>query len=408
MNLADAFRDCWETLLPIGREPGTGGYRRYAWTDADRACREWFTREARARDLEVVVDRNGNLQAWWGDGDAGRGVLTGSHLDSVPDGGAFDGPLGVVSGLLAVDLMRSRGLSPLRPIGVAVFADEEGARFGLACVGSRLAAGTVDPASARALVDSEGISLETALDRAGVDPGGLGRDEALLGKLGAFVELHVEQGRRLADLDAAVGVATAIWPHGRWRLDFSGEANHAGTTLLQHRRDPMLPFAQTVLAARAAARDAGGVATVGRVDVEPNATNAVPAAVHGWLDARAADDATMQRIVDEVSEAARLAAEPHGVEVAIGRVSATPGVSFAAELRDRITSGLARRGVDAPLIPTAAGHDAGILAPLVPTAMLFVRNPTGISHSPSEFATIEDCVAGIEALASVLEMLACR
>ena len=409
MNLAEAFRGSWETLLPIGREPGTGGYRRFAWTDADHACRDWFATEARARDLEVVVDRNGNLQAWWEGEDAGRpGVLTGSHLDSVPDGGAFDGPLGVVSGLLAVDLMRSRGLRPLRPVGVAVFADEEGARFGLSCVGSRLAAGTVSPAAARALVDSDGISLEAALTEAGIDPAGLGRDDALLAKVAAFVELHIEQGRRLADLDAAVGMATGIWPHGRWRLDFGGEANHAGTTLLQHRHDPMLPFAQTVLAARTAAEAAGGVATIGRVDVDPNATNAVPAAVRAWLDARAEEESTMQRIVDEIAEAAQEAAEPHGVQVAISRVSATPGVSFGAELRDRITSALADRGLHAPLLPTAAGHDAGILAPLVPTAMLFVRNPTGISHSPQEFATTEDCLIGVEALAAALEVLACR
>jgi N-carbamoyl-L-amino-acid hydrolase len=410
VNLAEAFRDCWETLLPIGREPSTGGYRRYAWTDADRACRDWFTGAARARELEVMVDRNGNLLAWWDGGGAATraGVLTGSHLDSVPDGGAFDGPLGVISGLLAVDLMRNRGLRPLRPVGVAVFADEEGARFGLSCVGSRLAAGTVDPVAARGLVDSAGISLEAALTEAGVDPAGLGRDDALLAKAGAFVELHIEQGRRLAGLDAAVGVATGIWPHGRWRLDFGGEANHAGTTLLQHRHDPMLPFARTVLAARTAAEAAGGVATVGRVDVEPNATNAVPSAVRGWLDARAPDEPTMQRIVDEITEAARAAAEPHGVEVAVTRVSATPGVSFGTELRDRITFALAERGLHAPLLPTAAGHDAGILAPLVPTAMLFVRNPTGISHSPQEFATTEDCVIGVEALAAALEELACR
>jgi N-carbamoyl-L-amino-acid hydrolase len=257
-------------------------------------------------------------------------------------------------------------------------------------------------------VDREGISLDAALTEAGVDPAGLGRDDALLRKVEAFVELHIEQGRRLADLNAAVGLATGIWPHGRWRLDFGGEANHAGTTLLQHRHDPMLPFARMVLAARTAAETAGCVATVGRVDVDPNATNAVPGAVHAWLDARAADEPTMQRIVDEIAEAAQLAAAPHGVEVAISRVSATPAVSFGAGLRDRIASALAERGLHAPPMPTAAGHDAGILAPLVPTAMLFVRNPTGISHSPQEFATTEDCLIGVEALAAALEVLACR
>jgi N-carbamoyl-L-amino-acid hydrolase len=410
LNLAEAFRDCWETLAPIGLEPSTGGYRRFAWTEADSACREWFVNAARSRGLAVVTDRNGNLQAWWDVGEGMRrdAVVTGSHLDSVPDGGAFDGPLGVVSGLLAIDLLRSRGLQPRRPVAVAVFADEEGARFGLSCVGSRLAAGTVTPDAARALVDGAGVTLATALAQAGVDPAGLGRDDLLIGAMGAFVELHIEQGRSLVDRDAAVGVATAIWPHGRWRLDFAGEVNHAGTTRLEDRRDPMLPFAQTVLAARSAAARAGGVATVGRVQVEPNGTNAVPGAVHAWLDARAAGAPAMRRIVEEVESAARTAAAPHGVTVAVTQESATPDVQFGGELRDRVVAGLAERGIRAPLLPTGAGHDAGILAAAVPAAMLFVRNPTGVSHSPAESANPEDCLAGIEALAAVLETLACR
>jgi N-carbamoyl-L-amino-acid hydrolase len=239
---------------------------------------------------------------------------------------------------------------------------------------------------------------------AGADPAGLGRDDEALARIGTFVELHVEQGRWLVDHGAAVGVATAIWPHGRWRFGFRGEANHAGTTRLVDRRDPMLPFAHTVLAARTAAAEAGAVATIGRVRVLPNGTNAVPSLVEAWLDARAPDEETMAGVVDRIAAAARAAAADHGVEVETGRESATPVVDFPSPLRDRLADLLG----GAPALPTGAGHDAGILAAHVPTAMLFVRNPTGISHSPAEHAETADCLAGVEALATVLEDLACR
>ena len=170
-------------------------------------------------------------------------VVTGSHLDSVPDGGAFDGPLGVVTAFAAIDLLRERGKAPVRPLAVAAFCEEEGARFGVACLGSRLLAGAIEPARARALTDSGGTTFAEAMTAAGHDPGALGPDQALVAGIGAYVELHIEQGRALADLDAAIGVAERIWPHGRWRLTFTGRADHAGTTRLSDRRDPMLAAA---------------------------------------------------------------------------------------------------------------------------------------------------------------------
>src|SRR3954468_17952951 len=140
----DRFRALWRALGGIGREALTGGYLRHGWNDAELACREWLREEAADRDLTVREDGNGNLFAWWGDPDAGDAVLTGSHFDSVPQGGAFDGPLGIVSALLAVDLLRERGVAPRRPIVVGAFAEEEGSRFGLACLGSRLLTGVID------------------------------------------------------------------------------------------------------------------------------------------------------------------------------------------------------------------------------------------------------------------------
>jgi len=407
-----SFAGLWESLLPVGRDPGTGGYRRYTWTEADRGCREWFLAAAAERGLRARTDRNGNLWAWWDPLRAGSGergaIVTGSHLDSVPDGGAFDGPLGVVSGFAAIDLLTERGCRPVRPLAVAAFCEEEGGRFGLACLGSRLLTGATSPDTARALRDRDGVTLAEAMTAAGQDPAALGPDDALLSGVAAYVELHIEQGRALAGLGAAVAVAERIWPHGRWRLSFAGRADHAGTATLADRHDPMLPCAATVLAARDAAAGHGARATVGRVLTEPGAVNAVCSNATAWLDTRAPDDATLRAVVDQVLAAAQEAAGRHGVAVSVTQESVTEAVEFDPALRDVLVASLTARGLPAPVLPTQAGHDAGVLAARVPTAMLFVRNPTGVSHSPAEHAEPADCEAGVAALAAVLEDLACR
>jgi len=401
----------WAELLPIGRGSASGGYRRFAWTGADTDCRAWFRQQAESRGLAYELDRNGNQWAWLGDPAEGDAVVTGSHLDSVPDGGAFDGPLGVVSSFAALDELRARGVRFTRPLAIVNFGDEEGARFGLACVGSRLAAGQLTVEQAHRLTDADGVTLPQAMERAGYDPAAIGPDPERLGRIGAFVELHVEQGRALDLSGDQVGIASAIWPHGRWRFDFRGEANHAGTTRLVDRHDPMLPYAETVLAARREARLAGAVATFGKIAVEPNGVNAIPSLVRGWLDSRAADQTTLDTVVDGVEKAAREYAEAQGVELDVVRESFTPVVEFEHALRDELARILGKErdaALNVPVLGTGAGHDAGILSGTVPTAMLFVRNPTGVSHSPAEHAAEDDCVAGVTALADVLEGLACR
>ncbi|HEY5050704.1 MAG TPA: allantoate amidohydrolase [Acidothermaceae bacterium] len=412
-DIGGTFDRLWSELLPIGRTP-VGGYRRFAWNDADLEARAWFVAAAAARGLAVQSDRNGNLWAWWLPigwlGDPRQAFVTGSHLDSVPDGGAFDGALGVVCALCAIDLLRSRGVQPLRPIAVAVFADEEGARFGVACAGSRLATGALEPSAARALTDVDGVSLHQAMRRAGVDTTQLGRDDETLRRVGIFVELHIEQGQALIDLDAPLGIGMGIWPHGRWRFSFEGEANHAGTTRMTDRRDPMQPFAAAVLAARILASKHGGVATFGRVHVEPNGTNAIPSTVTAWLDARGPDQAVLDAIVSGVSANAHARAAAERVELAVAGESVSAVVEFGADANarlHRVLDSVAGLGVVAcggrvPDLGTGAGHDAGVLSSVGPTAMLFVRNPTGVSHSPAEFAERDDCLAGVEALAAVM------
>jgi beta-ureidopropionase / N-carbamoyl-L-amino-acid hydrolase len=425
------FAALWESLLPLGRDDSTGGYRRFSWTPAGAACRSWFRDAAAERGLRSSTDRNGNLWAWWDPPPAeaapepgaapsardgapawspGPGaIVTGSHLDSVPDGGAFDGPLGVVTAFAAIDALRERGHhSPRHRVAVAAFTEEEGARFGVACLGSRLLTGVVDPARVRALPDADGITLAAAMTAAGHDPDAMGPDETLLAGIAAYVELHIEQGRALGGLGAAVGLASGIWPHGRWRLAFTGRADHAGTTRLADRHDPMLPCAAAILAARDAAAGHEGLATVSKLIPEPGGVNGISSRVTAWLDARAPEEPRLHALVGQVLAAARAAAGAHGVDLDTSQESVTPAVEFHAGLRDRLAGVLGAGGTGVPVLGTGAGHDAGVLAARVPAAMLFVRNPSGVSHSPAEHADKADCLAGVAALAAVLEDLACR
>jgi N-carbamoyl-L-amino-acid hydrolase len=406
-----SFDALWNALEPIGRDDRTGGYRRFAWAPADLACRDWFTAAAQDRRLDVETDRNGNLWAWWGDRGAGDAVVIGSHLDSVPDGGAYDGPLGVVSAFAALDELRTgRGITPLRPVAITAFSDEEGARFGVACGGSRLMTGALDADRARGLRDSDGTTMAEAMAAAGHDPANLGADPARLARIGCFVELHIEQGRvrvetadgpafGLAGLGVPLGLAGGIWPHGRWRIEFTGRADHAGTTRLEDRDDPMLLFAATVFAAREAAIRHDALATIGKVRVDPNGVNAIPSGVTAWLDVRGADEPRVRAVVDDL--AGDLGRQRDDARVT--EESWTAPTTFDATLRAR----MARILGDPPIIPTGAGHDAGILAAAgIASAMVFVRNPTGVSHSPLEHAEREDCLSGVTALAAVVADLA--
>ena len=393
--MPDDFERMWADLAPVGRSARSGGYFRQPFTAPEEELRAWFAEQCAARGLRVEHDDFGNVVGWWDVG-SGPGVLTGSHLDSVLDGGAYDGPLGVVAALAAIDLMRSRAVVPTRPVGVSVFREEEGSRFGLACLGSRLATGATTWETARALTDRDGVALGDMV--AGGGPG-------LLDGVGTFVELHVEQGRDLVDRGAAVGVASGIWPHGRYRFEVTGQANHAGTTRMEDRVDPMLTYAFTALAANKQARLAGQRATFGRVAVEPNGTNAVPSKVTAWLDARCATESELDALVEAISAQATDRAGRDGTSLAITAESVSASVAFDPDLAARVAAD--HEGGSWPVIPTQAGHDAGILAAAgIPTAMLFVRNPTGVSHSPDEHAEVADCLVGVSALADTLERLA--
>lgn len=390
-----------DEIAEIGRDRERGGYSRHVFDASELALRGWFTEKAESLGLTVSVDSNANLWAWWG-APGPTAVVTGSHLDSVPGGGAYDGPLGVVSALAAVSRMRAAGEQPTTPFAIVVFAEEEGSRFGVACLGSRLLTGAIPASHARQLSDRTGARLADTFEANGVDSSQIGRDDETLARIGCFVELHVEQGRDLVDRGSPIALATSILAHGRWRLRFTGEGNHAGTTPMDDRRDPVVAAARAILAIRHQAEQSdGGRATVGRIAIVPGGTNVIASVAELWLDVRADGEPAVRAMVESISIDCFDAALAEDCTFEITEESFAPQVDFDLPLLDRLSGALG----DPPRIPTGAGHDAGALADLVPTAMIFVRNPTGVSHAPSEGATAEDCERGVDALYLALREL---
>ncbi len=384
-----------------GRDTRGPGYQRPGFSSTERELREWFLAEADRRGLDTEIDANGITWAWvTAPGD--NAVVTGSHLDSVPGGGAFDGPLGVASALAAVDELQSSGAleAATRPLALAVFPEEEGSRFGVACLGSRLITGAIDADRALGLTDANGDTFADVARGYGLDPERIGADPARLAGIGSFIELHVEQGIGLAGTDQAVAIGTSIIGHGRWHFAFAGQGNHAGTTPMSHRADPVVAASRVIgdVPTLAAATDTRAVATVGRTLIHPGGTNVIASGMSFWLDIRHEDDAVVDRVLDAITTRAREHAAETGVSVSISQESYSPTTRFTAELNDRLRSVLP----GAPMLPSGAGHDAGILAPHLPSAMLYVRNPTGVSHAPEEACEDDDARAGVAALVSVL------
>lgn len=416
-----------QAIADIGADPIRGGYSRPVYSDADLTLREWFISEAQTRGLDVETDHNGIIWAWW-DRQASAGesveatrrnsVVTGSHLDSVPGGGAFDGPLGVASALAALDELKAReqsgALKRRRCLAITVFPEEEGSRFGVACLGSRLMTGAITREKALNLRDSEGLSFgEVAADH-GLTPDLIGEDLARLSTIGAFVELHVEQGRGIntpeytaADgKQPAVAVGNTILGHGRWRLSVNGQGNHAGTTLMDDRADPMVAAAEITLATRNTAREHPGArATVGRLQPIPGGTNVIASRVDLWLDVRHPQDEVTATVVEKIYSRAKDCALAHGCQVEMVEESYSGTVHFSPELSSQLEAAVRRTVPDAPILPTGAGHDAGVLAAHVPSGMIYVRNPTGISHAPEESVENDDADQGVQALADALSGL---
>lgn len=336
---------------------------------------------------------------------SGTTLLMGSHLDTVRDAGAFDGPLGVITAIAVVQRLREEGVMVPFAIDVLGFADEEGLRFGTAYLGSRAVAGTFDEALL-GVVDDEGISVGEALRTFGGDPAGAvaggasRRGDRLLG----YVEVHMEQGPVLEQHGAPVGVVSGIAGATRAEVRFTGLAGHAGTVPMALRRDCAPAVAEVVLAAEALARETDGLlATVGRLAVEPGAPNVVAGAATAFLDVRHADDAVRAAATAALHDRVLAIASARGLSVEWDVRLDNPAVAMDPNLTDQLAAAV---GPDAFRLPSGAGHDAVAIAPLCPVAMLFVRCAGGLSHHPAEAVTAEDAQAALDVVYAFITDLA--
>ena len=396
----DVIRVCRE-LATFSEEPGatTRTFLSPPMRQVHAHLGEWMARAG----MSVAVDAAGNVHGTYaGESPAAPCLLIGSHLDTVPHAGAFDGILGVVLGIALVERLEGQRL-PFA-IDVIGFSEEEGVRFGVPFIGSRAVVGTLDDALLDRC-DGNGCSVREAMARFG-----LNRDrisEAAVDRALGYVEFHIEQGPVLDSLDRPLGVVTAIVGQTRLDVTFAGAANHAGTTPMIGRRDALATAAEWITAVEADARAVAGlVATVGRMTVTPGATNVIPGTAVASLDIRHEDDRVRQAASERMMAAARTIALRRGVEVTVAVRLDQAAVPMDDAMTAMMARAVERSGSPVHRMPSGAGHDAMILAPHVPAAMLFVRSPGGISHHPDETVREADVAAALAAGRCLLDDLA--
>jgi beta-ureidopropionase / N-carbamoyl-L-amino-acid hydrolase len=389
-------------LAAIG-DTGDGGCCRLALTDEDRRGRDLVVAWMEDLGLDVSIDAIGNVVALW---DVGRGapVMTGSHIDTVRTGGRYDGNYGVLAGLEVIETLKQAGIRPSRPLAVAFFTDEEGARFAPDMLGS--------------LVFVGGLAVEEALDTIGIDGARLGDELSRIGYAGpapcpslvphASVELHIEQGPILEAEGVTIGAVTGVQGISWQELTITGQSNHAGTTPMALRHDAGFVAAELTSFARRLALDLGGhqVATVGRMRVHPDLVNVVPATATITVDLRNTGEDELEEAERRLAARSEELAADEGVSVVARRLARFEPVAFDERLVGLVEQTAARLGYPARRMPSGAGHDAQMLARVCPTGMVFVPSHRGISHNPAEHTDSADLGAGVDVLLNVLLDLA--
>ena len=385
-----------EAAALIGADEG--GVSRFAWTPELAEANAWLSGRLGALGLEAETDAAGNVVGRWSTGE-GKAVLVGSHLDTVPRGGRYDGALGVLAALEAVRTLRAEGVEPSRPLWVVSFNDEEGSRFQTGMLGSRAFCGELD------VEDWRRRGVADAMTRAGFEfdrlPEARGIDD-----VAAYLELHIEQGPVLEQSGEDLGIVTAITGLLGFRVRFLGAANHAGTTPMEARRDALAGAARIVLAVREEARAREGMtANVGKLSVEPGGFNVIPGLAELTIDVRSPTAEGFERAEAFVRETVeRVGTEEElGVEVSV--THRKPPVALDGGLQDTLIEAAEAEGASYRRMPSGAGHDAMVLAHHVPAAMVFVPSRGGISHSPDEYTAPEQCELGARVLTRAVRTL---
>ncbi len=354
--------------------------------------------------MDVAIDPVGNLRGF-SPGASGslKRLMLGSHLDTVPNAGAYDGVLGVVLGIALVEALRNRKL----PFGIEVvgFSEEEGVRFGVPFIGSRALTGEIDSDLLKR-ADSSNITVEEAIRNFGLDPSCIG--EAVIDdRVFAYLEFHIEQGPVLESLDKPLGIVEAIAGQSRLALVFSGKANHAGTTPMHLRQDALAGAAEWIGLVEAEAKATPGlVATVGFVEVKPGAGNVIPGEARAGLDVRHACDGTRAGAVERLLTSGADVARRRGLSMEWAVALNQPAIGMDTALIESAERAISAAGLEPFRMISGAGHDAMIMAQKLPSAMIFLRSPGGISHHPDETVLVEDVEAALSAGRHFIEQLA--
>ncbi len=389
-------------LAAIGNT-GDGGCCRLALTDEDKEGRDLVVNWMNDLGLVVEIDAIGNVFGTWKVG-AGAPVMTGSHIDTVRTGGIYDGNLGVISGLEVIETLQSAGVEPQRPITVAVFTDEEGARFAPDMLGS--------------LVYVGGLGLEAALDTKAIDGPRLGDELERIGYAGslpcpgatphAFIEYHIEQGPVLEVENQQIGVVTGVQGISWQEIVINGQSNHAGTTPMSMRHDPAYAASMIGVFLRELASSMGGnqVCTVGRIELVPNLINVVPKSATVTVDIRNTDEELLQHAESTFLDFLNRLASTEGVQISTRRLARFEPVVFDDGVLDLIERESAALGATSMRLPSGAGHDAQMLARICPTGMIFTQSHKGLSHNPAEHTDADLLELGANVLLATMLALA--
>ncbi|MGD1105985.1 MAG: allantoate amidohydrolase [Terracidiphilus sp.] len=396
-----AIAECRQ-IAQMSEEPGR--ITRRFLTPPVHDVHELLRNRMESLGMTTHTDAAGNLRGLWKPpGARGKRLVIGSHIDTVPDAGAYDGVLGVI---LAIELVEiAQELKLPKALEVIAFSEEEGVRFGVPFLGSRAVAGRFDPALLE-LKDAAGVTLADALRAFGLDPSKIGNTALDSDALG-FVEIHIEQGPVLESEGLSVAAVTAIVGQTRLTVEFHGHANHSGTTPMHLRRDAIAGAAEWVSAVESIALQSEGlIATTGKIDVEPNAANVIAGVARVTLDVRHADDASRRAAVESLLAEAYAIAAKRRLTLQIARQMDQPAVPMDERLTAHLADAIAAAGLPEKQMTSGAGHDAMVMARRVPTTMLFLRSPGGISHHPDESVLEADVEAALNVGRRFLQRLA--
>ena len=387
-------------LAQIGEIEGTKGCSRLAFTDADREGRDLVVTWMRDLGLTVTIDAVGNVVASTNPDGASGAVMAGSHIDTVGTGGRYDGNLGVLAGLEVIEATLAADIELARPLAVAFFSNEEGSRYAPDMMGSLAYVGGMSVEAVLQVEGSDGTVVGEELDRIGYR----GSSPCPGVTPHAFVELHIEQGPVLDKENIQIGIVEGVQGISWTELTLIGQSNHAGTTPMSLRRDPMRAAAEVVVAARSIASEIGGsqVATVGSLHLHPNLVNVVPASATMTVDLRNTDEASLQLAEEQLRLGVAAIAEDEDVTVESRSLARFEPVEFDGRVVEQIEQLAEQTGLSTKRMPSGAGHEAQMMARICPTGMIFVPSLDGISHNPAEHTDEKDLIAGAQLLSDTM------